>query len=395
MDEHGSRLLGEVELLRNLLSTYRMLTDQHLNEYCLMYLEDKLSKKPLRAYFSLLVYRYLKHYPVWQTKFATFDEKLFIVKLPFVFEVVISIQYLHNHILDEKNDTKINNVPRIDQNLVSSNILKEILYLYIDQEIIPYLAVDLGMQLHRRIHELFLCVDIGQYLDKNYNNYSAWKKENAEFSFVNSAFYDEAAAEGIADILAEVQAEIAAKSNFVEAYFRRIYCSNVYFFRCMMEIVEQIGGKAENEYVGNLKLFSIQYGFMLQIINDYADFAYSDNANERNMLKTAGKKSTDFFADLYNFNITLPLIFHLQEGYKRKIEAYLEGGKKRNKLLSLYPTQIKQEIVSSGAIHACINISRRLSQSARNQLDVDNPITPLFTDMCEMAFDNKFYRVFL
>lgn len=394
MDEHGSNLLHEVEIFNTLLSRYNGMPNQGLHEYCLSYLKDKFDKKPLRAYFSLLLYRYLNHYPVWQTKFTTHDEKLLITKLPFVFEVVITIQYLHNHILDEKYETKKSNFPRIDQNLIASNILKETLYLYIDQEITSYLATDLGMQLKRCIHELFLCVDIGQYLDKNYNNYSAWKKENTEFSFVNSTFYDKLAAEAIAEILAEVQAEIVAKSSFVEAYFRRIYCSNVYFFRCIVEVLEQIGGKIENEYVNSLKLFSIQYGFMLQIINDYADFAYSDDANERSMLKLAGKKSTDFFADLYNFNITLPLIFHLQEGYKRKIEAYLEGGKKRNKLLSLYPTQIKQEIVSSGAIHACINISRRLSQFARNQLDLDNPITPLFTDMCEMAFDNKFYRLF-
>ena len=133
---------------------------------------------------------------------------------------------------------------------------------------------------------------------------------------------------------------------------------------------------------------------MLQVINDYADFAYTDNKKEQKILKSTGKKTTDFFADLYNYNITLPLIYHLKERNNRKIETYLEGKKRSRTIIGLYPNQIKQEIYDSGAIHACVDISKMLSKSASMHLDADNPISPFLKDMCDIANDNKFYNVF-
>jgi geranylgeranyl pyrophosphate synthase len=397
MDDHGKKLLCEVEVFCILLNKYKVINDSNFTMYFTDYLKDKLKKKPLRAYFTLKIYDYLRHYSNLQQQFTLLPTELYTIKLPFVFEVVITVQYLHNHILDEKYESRKDNFPRINQNLIVSNVLKELLYTYIDQEVRPLL--DKGNVPYEgfknSIRELFIQVDMGQYLDKEYNHYEAWKHKSQDCNFLESVLFDDVVDSAIGGTLNKIKSKIQDKNSFTESYFRRIYCSNVYFFRCIVEVIFSLSHAESNAHYQKLKVFAIQYGFMLQIINDYADFAYSNNPKEQKLLKTAGKKSTDIFADLYNYNITLPLIFHLQGGFKRKIEAYLERGKKNRRLLSLYPNQIKQEIVDSGAIYECIGISRDLANSAIQQLDQDNPVAAIFSDMCAMAFNNKFYKVFL
>lgn len=399
MDQLGRKLVKEIEVLEKILKPYCFLSQEELFNYCLSNLDSKLKNKPLRAYFSTAVYEYLNHYPTWQDAFSQFDQRLFTEKLPFLFEMVIGVQYFHNFILDEKLDSKDNFSPKANQYLIASNILKELSFCYIEQEILPLLSVNpissQGIDFRTRIRDLYLCVDWGQYLDKEHNHHEAWQ-ENAKIKvFDQSFFFDNMAEKAIDEILSSAKVLVPGKELFLESYFRRIYYSNVYFFRCIVETIARFVGMETDSLSQTLTCFSIKYGFMLQIINDYADFAYSDVEIERELLRTAGKKQTDFFADLYNFNITLPLIFHLQQGHKRKIETYLETQQKDRTLFESYPNQIKVEIVSSGAIHECVDLSRKLSMSAREELPKDgNPMAPYLEDLCDMAFDNKFYKVF-
>lgn len=393
MQVHGNHLLKEIKVLENLLIKYTFLSDTTFKDYCLGYLEKKLKSKPLRAYFSLKIYEYLKHCFPQNEDIKTYSASLFSNKLPFVFEVIITIQYLHNHILDEKMDTTPMNYPKINQNLITSNILKELLFIYIEQEIAPCIQDEKRFQfLLNRIRELFIWVDVGQYIDKRHNNYKAWKANNQQG--LDNNFFDEVVKTCLEKILTKVNIDVPDKANFIHAYFYRIYCSNVYFFRCMTELITGLLEVQDSKPFNDLQHFSIHYGFMLQVINDYADFAYTDNKKEQKILKSTGKKTTDFFADLYNYNITLPLIYHLKERSNRKIETYLEGKKKSRTIIGLYPNQIKQEIYDSGAIHACVDISKMLSKSASIHLDTNNPISPFLKDMCDIANDNKFYNVF-
>ena len=395
MDELGKSLVPEIGLLESLLHPYQLVDGNNFFKYCFSNLEKKLESKPLRAYFAKAIYEYLCFYPVWQKAFQKYDQKLFTQKLPFLFELVIGVQYLHNFILDEKLGANEENPPKRNQYLIASNFLKEQSFMYIEQEITPLLRPCSTLDLRETIRNLYLCVDWGQYLDKEHNHYESWLKNGKINALPLDFFFDSLAEESIQDALTIAKKLTPGKEHFTEIYFRRIYYSNVYFFRCMVEILARIAGLEENTLTKDLKRLAMKYSFMLQIINDYADFAYSDEKKERELLRTAGKKQTDFFADLYNFNITLPLIFHLQQGHKRKIETYLEAKKKDRTLFELYPNQIKVEIVSSGAIPECIDLSQKLSMSARAELPKDkNPMSPYLEDLCGIAFDNKFFSAF-
>lgn len=395
MEITGIWIAKEITKLQTLLQQLRLFNDDgKFEKYCLDYLKEKLGNKPLRAYFARKLYEYLSWYPRCKSAFkqCSKDEELFLRKIPFVFEAIIVIQYLHNHILDEKYDAKSNNHPKVVHKLISGNVLRELLFLYVEQEIVPHLSDSNKIAVLQNIRRLLLWVDIGQYVDKEYNHYRCWK-ENSSQLIHPAPFYDDIVHRSIKNIVQEVKMDVPGKEVFVEAYFRRIYLSNVYFFRCMAETLMCLGNYRGRQNKP-LLIFSVQYGFMLQIINDYADFAYSEDEREQEYLKTAGKKTTDFFADLYNFNVTLPLLYHLQRGNKRKIESYLEGGKRKKKILTQYPKQIMQEISQSGAIQYSILKSKQLSKSAKMYLDEKNPNTAYFANMCDMAIDNKFFQMF-
>ena len=386
----------EIAKLQALLRQMRIFDDNgKLEDYCLSYLQKKTANKPLRAYFVRKMYEYLAVYPECDKAFQNYPdaEVLFLQKLPFIFEVVITIQYLHNHILDEKYDVKNNNHPMVVQNLLSSNVLRELLFMYMEQELPPHFPDQKKITiLKQAIRNLFLRVDLGQYLDKEYNHYKNWKSEMPQLA-PSAPFFDELVHKAIDKTLNEVKAEMPEKAAFVEAYFQRIYLSNVYFFRCMTEVLLDLGDYCGSQHEPIL-LFSTQYGFMLQIINDYADFAYSEDKREQNLYKTAGKKTTDLFADLFNSNVTLPLIYHLKQGGRRKIEAYLEGGNRKKNLLMKYPKQIMQEITQSGSIQDCVLKSMDLAMSAKGFLDKENQHSGYFSHMLDMAVDNKFYQIF-
>ncbi len=317
MKETGSLMEAEARKLDALLQKMRLFDDNgQLEKYCLEYLHEKVTKTPLRAYYSRKLYEYLSEYQEYSDAFKADPDAqdLFLRKLPFVFEVVITIQYLHNHILDEKYDTKKNNHPKIIQNLLSSNVLRELLFLYLEEEITPHLRhYECGDVVAKNIHRLLLWVDIGQYLDKEYNNYHCWKKDLPKL-VSPVPFFDDIVHRAIDETMNKVKSDVPDKDMFIDAYFRRIYLSNVYFFRCMTETVMALGNYQGQQYQP-LLIFSTQYGFMLQIINDYSDFAYTEDKKEQKNLKTVGKKTTDLLADLNNFNVTLPLIYHLKHGF--------------------------------------------------------------------------------
>jgi len=397
MEKTGKYIVKEIQILEKLLQPYEVFVDGQLTPYVLSFLQDKLDHKPLRAYYCRKIYEYISGTHFGQNSEQSEAEKLYGIKLPFVFEVVIVIQYLHNHVLDDKYDIRKGQATKVNQRLLSSNLLREILFQYFDQEVKPLLDSEgQAWSIRQEISRLLLYVDLGQRIDKDYNHYLKWiRPGELPPLHPNRLLFRQLTRDCIRPYMEQVIQNTDNRSTFVEGYFQRLYLTNVYLFECMTKVVLGAWGYKGGEE-DNLYRFSTLYGYMLQIINDYADFAYSKDEAEKKRLKTAGKKTTDFFSDLYNFNITLPLIYHLSEGGggRRKIEAYLERGKKRKKILTQYPIQIVNEIKQSGAISKCIALSRQMAQAAKTYLDIENPMTPYFTNMCDIAMDNKFYQVF-
>jgi geranylgeranyl pyrophosphate synthase len=394
----SAHMLEELTLLKQILSRHEVFAGQSLTEYCTEYLELKVggygSKNlPLRAYYARKMYEYLRFEQGNTTGNKTAAHKLFTQKIPFVFETIITIQYLHNQILDEKLDTNVRNHPQVNRRLLSSNILREALFIYMESEVRPLLKkirmTRAFPAFQAEIRKLLLWVDIGQYTDKTFNHYEKWKEGLPEILH-NPDLMDPLAQSLMQPYIAEVKQEIPGHSTFIDGYFQRIYLSNVYFFQSITESIALLL-PVDAAKTLPMQQFSILYGYMLQIINDYADFAYSENQSDQKNLETAGKNSDDIYADLYNFNVTLPLIYHLPQKNNRKIESYLDGGRRGRKVLREFPRQIFEEIKESG-LYPAIALSRTLSKAASNCLNERNPASPFLNNMCEIAMMNKFYK---
>ena len=387
-------VLEEVALLEQQLSRYTIYSDGALTDYVLSYFRKKLERPPVRPYLLSKLFDYLLQYSseqvVRDTTLAELRKKLCLI-----LEATITVQYLHNHILDEKFDFHARNYPRLWQNLLASDILKELLFEYLDLEIKPLLSeVEDYIKLQDALRRLFLNVNIGQRLDKHFSNYGAFMGGVSQPLDPRYWLEDDFCRNLIGPFVEEIAGQLDFGRDFLKLYFHRIYLTNVYFFRVIAQIVIGFLPEISPRRHREVEAFSILYGFMLQIINDYADFAYSEDEEEKEFLETGAKKSTDVFADLYNFNITLPLILHLQHGHKRKVEAYLHGGQRKRNLIANYPRQIMAELLDTGSIQYCIALTRRLADAADRHLDPSNPTSAILQNMTDMARSNKYYEIF-
>lgn len=394
----SSNIKKEIPKLEKIIRSQALFEDDSLVDYLLPYFIEKVSGKPVRAYFSWKCFEYVAYYQAngLSENIPKLDPHgIFSTKLPLVFELAMTIQYLHNQILDEKMDARSSNRKKVNKNLIESNLLREVMFTYIKQEIYPFIGTANHKMLKNVLRKLMMYVDLGQRLEKEYGTYDRWKKQN--FSPVDQEAWlgDSLCRALMMPYIQEVLQELKYGHVFAKIYFHRIYWTAVCFFRTISEAVFHLTESNDKFIINGMNNFTVYYGFLAQILNDCIDFAYSDDPKEMARLKAIGKKNTDYMADLFNFNITLPLIFHLQMENRGKIESYLEGGRKVKKLLALYPKQIMREIVNSGAILKCTSLLLDLSKNATVFLDHCNPATPYLFNMCEITKDNKYLRILL
>ena len=387
----GQKVTKEIPKLVSILEEYRFFEDKHLENFVLGYLRKKAGKKTVRSYSPWKFFDYLCYY---QPEARILDKQgLFSQKLPLLFEMIITTQYLHNHMLDEKYNSTSDNHQKSWKNLISSNLLEGMVFSYLEKEINPLIEAEQIAFLRNSILKLFMKVNIGQRIDKYSNSYKAWKEGVSSFSS-EKWLGDDFCRSLMIPHIEKIKEKLNKGSHFTDIYFHRIYLTSAYFFRVIADIITSFFPKVASDKKEKLVNFSILYGFMLQIINDYADFAYSHDEKEQKQLNTAGKTTTDLFADLYNFNITLPLIIHLQKEHNLTIEAYLNKGVKTKKTIHQNPLKIVNEIKASGGIEACISLSKNLAKAANSHLDKRNPASSYLTSMTDMANCNKFYKTF-
>jgi len=398
MEETGQIMHKEIRILEDLLVEYEIFSGGDLSSYTLAFLKERITSRPLRAYFTQKVFEYIvEENPVVKDKLlvrASFSN-LYFSKLPFLIEMIFTLQLIDKQMLNDSDQISKSHKARLHKRLISSNLFRELIFQYADREIRPLLnSRTLWYQIREKISKILFYIDLGNRIEKEYNHYYSWgNTDRIPKTKENSFLYPLIVEESISYIKDKVVKEVPDKRAFVEAYFQRMYLTNVNFFESIVDILLMVSGN-EGIEGANLKRFAIQYGHMLGIINEYADFAYSSDKRERELLAVTTRKTTDYFSALYNHNITLPLIFHLKQDSRRKIEAYLSGGRKNKKMLTQYPDQIVSELKQSGAIQKCINLSRELAISAPKWLDDNNPATRYLKSLCNIALDNKFYQVF-
>jgi geranylgeranyl pyrophosphate synthase len=382
MEITRQQIAAELPILQNIAnSKYALLIDDTLITYCFFLLDKRIEKKPLRAYFLQKVGDY-----VMANEEMTFDAKRqkLLTKLGFIIELIMVIQYLHNQILDGK--AGVTSKEKIAQNLVAGNILRELLFDYITTEIGKF-DNNTATKTAECVARIFMYVDIGQMMEINYGHYNAYKKN--VFPEINSnsqlnQFIDEHIV-CVQTVVDEIKEEMPEKKQFIDLYFRRIFLTNVSLFTLATQLICDLlnsSSKKQNE----LLKFASAYGIALQIANDVGEIVQEEKNQE-----TIGKEKVDAFSDLKNQNITLPFIYHLQKGYKRLIESYLECPKNKAYIIKDYQEQLNQELVDSLSIDNCIAIGKKIAKEAKKHLDENNPTTFLFWNMSQIAEWNSFF----
>ncbi len=350
-------------------------------------LERKIADKPVRAYFAGEMYAYIKRCANQEGLLLQNEEEhLFLRVIPFVAEVAISIQYFHNQILDSKAGVTPGNKSRIDQNLLSANLLKEYLYEYIDQECSPEQATIIT----RYVRRIFKYVDIGQQIEKKWNTYESYDQGLYKSMRLHPEIEAFANPERAAPLLDMLRCFFPDRSDYAAAYLRRIALASAALFSLSAEMILELSayqGKARRQ----LLEFSWRYGMMQQVINDNADVVPSRFNHE-----TCEKTASDAFSDARNHNVTLPLFLHLES--RRLAAQSNEPDLVKSVLLRPFHITLTNseeeylflELRASGALYFSIDIGKYFGAMARQCLNDSTVDCRNLLSLCEVADWNRY-----
>ncbi|MEL7220775.1 MAG: hypothetical protein AAGJ93_05610 [Bacteroidota bacterium] len=350
------------------------------SDWATQLLRNKLDGNPLRAYFvskmaeqlwdkARFIYKARHSQNTW--------EKLLYRQLPFAFEVVITIQYLHNQILDGKSN--VTSREQVSKNLLAANLLKEQLYCYLE-ETLPSWAQQTTI---RSIRKCFEWVDHGQHLEQSANTYHAFMKgqKTTDYSLPPTivAEMDFSGAEAFLDKLSSDLPLIL--HDQLHIYFQRIYLTCATLFIESSRLLGQllrISDRQLKPFLG----FSLCYGLMRQLVNDNADWTPSSYG-----LHTATKTTADTFSDLRNGTLTLPLLFFLAE-HKNSLSQQLLN--KKICWSQAFELPIFEELLQSNALYKSIQNTRILAELALAYIPDEHPASAFLAESCEIVHWNKF-----
>ncbi len=365
-------------LARNLqaeLHTFKgQKAEQQMYRFAFSELDSRMGGLPLRAFFVKKSYELLRSKSAKSTFFSQKKNLAeFTVKLPFVFEVIITIQYLHNQILDGK--AGVTTPEAINQNLLAGNLLKDFLYDYIDNNF----SKRTSRIVEKVVRKAFHYVDMGQYVEKNLNTLAQFNKcHELSPSFISEeieAFID---FKGMELFLESTYKYLPLEyHSFTETYFKRIYLTCAALFKLAAGLLcdlLQVDEQTKEDFLS----FSATYGMMRQIINDNADVVPASH-----QLNTRHRPATDAFSDWNNKNITLPLILLLSD--KKTEGVNFSCPIEQNRQRAFF-----ELLLQSNALFISIHQARLLAALAKNILPFSGADALLLLDTCEIANWNKF-----
>lgn len=387
-----------IELFR---SEYQILRRKYANAVSSEYfpfgiVQDKLSAKPLRAFFIRILFEYLgADIPTGQKgKFDVLKNKL-----GFVAETLLCIQYYNNQIFDRKGGIVAKK--SIDNHINLRDILEADLLDYIDGEIEePYRhAVRLYVRQTLRFGAA------GQILEDQYNTYECWQNEaeivdilseegerfiNREVMFVFKKIVR--ATTGAFGVSGFDEADKNSKTGFLTIYFKKIYLRNAALYILGTRLVLNIF-RVEDARREALLRFATWFALMHQLVNDNADLVPSHC-----FLTTCAKSHLDAMSDLRNNIITLPVMIHLLQTNDSAIKQVLE--RKMSDLPARMETRIFSEITRRWSIYISMTITKAIKTNALEALCAAGFSTKnerafkYLEDMCNIAENNKFYKCF-
>jgi geranylgeranyl pyrophosphate synthase len=330
---------------------------------------------PMRWRFAIAMHTWLSENGAPKRKLPP---EFFERQLPFILEVIISVQYYHNQILDRKGGVTTH--AAINDNLIMGNLLKDQLYRYID---------NLGLEdadrkkVIRSVRSIFEYVDIGQYIEKSCNTYEVYCSGQWSHPFGNlDALVDANCIREVTEVIQSVHP--IKRTDYLHIYLQRIYLTNAVLFikatgliATLLDVDPDVQHQADR--------FAGLFGMMQQIMNDNCDMVPSTMASG-----TVEKHCTDAFSDLRNRNITLPILLHIQRRNKGMIADYL-----KNTALELNERIAFQQLCAGFSIYYSIDCGKCLRNKLIAYLSPQGGIGfARLEAMSRVGENNRYYRFF-
>ncbi len=345
-------------------------------------LVKRINGTPIRAYFVRKIYEEVRasHRRTRSPLVRRVEQCFFAAQLPLLFEGIITVQYLHNQILDRK--CGVHSLEKINDNLLRANLLKDYLY--------EYVATCVPASIERKVsaclRRAFRYVDMGQQMEKQWNTYEHFIQHQAiPETVLPTELEDFIEMAELAPLRSALQRELPReKWEFLDLYLKRIYLTCGALFVLAVELITNLLNTPEATRL-RLHRFAISYGMMRQLINDNADVVPSAVG-----LATHSKFPEDAFSDLRNRNITLPLILHLGEHPNGKIGQWLASSNGNARLTAQQEVAFVQELQTSFAIYQSIQFGKLLARLSLYHLSAEHAPAQMLADSCNIAEWNKF-----
>lgn len=343
----------------------------------------------VRGSMMYVIYEYIKE----QADLEEFElgelrknEYLFGTQIPFLAELIISVQYYANQILDGKGglleESQLNR-SKVEDNLVASHYLKDFIYQYIEKYILPN---DPKRQrlVRDTVRQIFQFTDYGQWAEKHYSSFDHFINGLEENPFARMEV------EGVIDeaIVQEIWEAIRGcgisedRASFVQFYLRRICLTNCSLFTLCGRLVLNL---LQADFLKRkLAKFTTWYGLVAQMVNDVKDYLPSDK-NPGTMTKIP----LDAFADLRNNNLTLPFFFCYRdhsdgfdfEFFVRRLDQL----EKQWEIFDLVKKACKEDVMP---------LLQILTKPARKELSDNQYWRSILIDFLSIAYNNRFFRRF-
>lgn len=348
-------------------------------------LYDKIhdNSLPLRAHMAYLLFKYIQIEGGINPHISSF---FYERQFPFILEVVISVQYYHNQILDGK--AGVTTPEKINKNLIIGNLLKDQLYRYIDTKV--DLPESERIRLITMVRSMFEWVDTGQYIDKFYNTYESFKNGNYDYPFRNKT--EKYIKEEYINLCIKLTRKIVPKSireDYLKIYFQRIYLTSAVLYRIGAEFIIDSTLNVNKKIKNRLINFFTLFGLATQIVNDNTEFVPAEKGE-----KTNAKEVYDAFSDLKNGNITLPIYIHLQQRPIGMIFAYLNRPFDKKQFGPKTEELLFEEICKSYAIYYSISIAKEMKNNMSRFLNHSNPYCDVIFRRLEITENNRYYKYF-
>ncbi len=331
--------------------------------------KNKLSNIGIRGYFVRKMYDYIIAESIMKglAVRSNLPLKWFEISLPLLAEMIISLQYYHNQILDRKGGIVTH--AAISNNLIAGNLFRSTINYYIEKN---FKIDELSREKVRNTVDTILThVDIGQYLDKNWGNYECLihgLPQNASLGDrINSVILEDV----IEDIWEEIKSHgiSDSKEQFTKMYLRRIYLCNgslfILFNRLLCDLLEYKGDLLE------IERFCAYLAIPLQIMNDNIDFLPP---------KTVAKGENDVYSDLKNHTMSLPLIFYFEQFPNETPDTLLSN---------------LNEGIDGDIFTIIFNISKPITEKfalkSNSFLNIQNEFFKLLVNLNSTIFGNKYY----